>query len=128
MNGDIFSLFLISVVLTFHGTEAGCQATCENICRFKRGNEGLNCCAGIQGGYGRNSTFAKVPVPVGGGDHDPVCREGTCDLRKASRYVQLFFFKYSQIMQVRAISKDIHDVPKKRCFLEKWPYLPSKSF
>ena len=75
MNGDIFTFFLlISVMLTFHGTEAQCRSTCRNICRHQ-GDKGQNCCSGTDAGYGRN------------GQYDPYCREGTCDLVGAVKYV-----------------------------------------
>ena len=77
MKRDIYTFFLISVVLTFHGTEADCRRTCEDICRFNRGREGLNCCSGTQGGYGRNNKY----------DRHNACREGICDLREYSGYV-----------------------------------------
>ena len=76
MKGDIYTFFLISVVLTFHGTEADCRRTCEDICRLE-GREGLNCCSGTQGGYGRNNKY----------DRHNACREGTCDLSEYSGYV-----------------------------------------
>ena len=83
MNGDILSFFLISVVLPFHGTEAGCQATCENICR-ERGDKGLNCCTDTNIPTGS----ATKPLSV----YDPYCWDGTCDLRDVSRYVQDLHF------------------------------------
>ena len=76
MKGDIFTFFLLSVALTLHGTEAGCRNVCESICQ-ERGNQGLNCCSGTQGGYGENGKYDL---------HRPACRRGYCDLRDFNRY------------------------------------------
>ena len=79
-NRYIFIFLLISVALTFNGTEAGCRRgdiLCGNMCKT-RGNEGLNCCAGTQGGYGENGLFNL---------YKPLCSSGYCDLRNLNRYV-----------------------------------------
>ena len=91
MNEDILSLVLLFVVLTFHGTEAfesSCKGLCESACR-SRGDEGLNCCAGTKGGRGGKPRGAHGP-DQSNGKYDPVCREGTCNLRYKDwyRYVQ----------------------------------------
>ena len=92
MNGNIFSLFLISIVLTFRGTEAysesTCRRQCEPICRI-RGDEGLNCCAGTKGGYGPKNLSHLFPDQQTG-KYDPVCREGTCGLiyKDLAKYMQ----------------------------------------
>ena len=78
MNGDILNFFLLSAVLTFHGAEAQtmtCRLLCEEICKYARGNQGLNCCLGTQGGYGENphgkfDSFNGVTV----------CRSGNCNI------------------------------------------------
>ena len=91
MNGDILTFFLLSAVLTFHGTEAqlsNCGGICENICRNVRGNQGLNCCFGTQGGYGDPRPGATGTRPDGvlpANKYDSfngisVCRSGNCNI------------------------------------------------
>ena len=98
MNGDIFTFFLlISVMLTFHGTEAQCRSTCRNICRHQ-GDKGQNCCSGTDAGYGRN------------GQYDPYCREGTCDLVRAVKYVPSLKFLISPFYIFIMIDSQINDI------------------
>ena len=51
MDGYISILFLISVALTFDGTEADCRGICKNICEQPEVTSGQNCCRGNSGTY-----------------------------------------------------------------------------
>ena len=81
MKEYIFTLFLLIVALTFHGTGAKCLQNdafcrqCDTICRA-RGREGRNCCFGTQGGY------RKAPHGIQEANFDiyNTCWKGTCDL------------------------------------------------
>ena len=71
MDGYISILFLISVALTFHGTEArrfqGYEGICEDICEKPENTSGQNCCRGNSGTYLD-------------GSYDYACKNGRCYL------------------------------------------------
>ena len=89
MKEDIFTLFLLIVALTFHGTGAKCLQNdafcrqCDTICRA-RGREGRNCCFGTQGGYRLAHHNPQAPNY----DIYDTCRRGTCDLTGLYRSIQ----------------------------------------
>ena len=65
MDGYISILFLISVALTFDGTEADCRGICKNICEQPEVTSGQNCCRGKNGNYVD-------------GTYDNACKNGRC--------------------------------------------------
>ena len=70
MDGYISILFLISVALTFHGTEAQCRGLCIAICQHPENN----CCAGNAG-----ASSPHIPgLPYVDGTYDYACKNGRC--------------------------------------------------
>ena len=70
MNGYVSIIFLISVALTFHGTEAisqHCRVICKDICKQPENTSGQNCCRGNNGNYVD-------------GTYDNACKNGRCTL------------------------------------------------
>ena len=71
---QLFKVVLISVALTFHGTEhearrfQGYEGICEDICEKPENTSGQNCCRGNSGTYLD-------------GSYDYACKNGRCTLR-----------------------------------------------